>query len=87
MKSMLIAVVLLAGCASPPAQVQWQRAGASPQDMAKDEGQCRARAYTPTAGGPIVRPGAAGFARAQVQTLDFESCMQTRGWLPVRTPG
>ncbi len=86
MRAFVIAAVLIAGCASAPEPLQWQRPGASEEDRIRDEAQCRAQAHTPTAGSPIVRPSAT-FARGQVRTLDFEACMRTQGWQPVRTPG
>ncbi len=86
MRTFVIAAVFMAGCASAPEPVQWQRPGASPEDRARDEALCRVQAFTPTGGNPNVRPSVA-FARGQVRTLDFEACMRTQGWQPVRTPG
>lgn len=65
MRVALLALMVLAGCASHKV---WVRPGASQQDFAMDSGQCKAQAFSvPNA--PMM----------QVAVV-YNSCMQGKGW-------
>ena len=66
---LLLAGSLIAGCAAPP-QV-WDKAGASQNDFAMDQGQCQAQAF-----------GVPGGTALQV-ALVYNSCMRGKGWQQV----
>ena len=82
MKTMLLAMLVLAGCA-PPTEYVWVKNGANIQDFNVDSGQCKAEAFSapemPAPGMPA--PGMPAPAMPMMQKeIIYSNCMQGKGW-------
>ena len=75
MKSLLFALVILAGCA-PTTKDVWVKQGATQQDFFTDADQCKAQAFS-APGMPMAQ--APGMPMMQVENI-YNSCMQGKGW-------
>ena len=69
------AVIALVSCAH--ADVVWEKAGATQQDLAQDSDGCRAQAYA--------GQGSMG-ANPQQTAIVYSSCMENKGWKRVEDP-
>src|SRR5574338_492834 len=85
--ALILLAVTLAACATPSPQLYWYKAGASQQDFARDDYQCRREntvtgsdiTYTPP------NPFLPGGMVTTTPTVDvnadlFARCMNARGW-------
>lgn len=66
MRTLLLASVLLAGCATQ--QFVWRKAGANSEDYYRDRGQCQAQAFQ------------GGVGSLMQAAIIMNGCMQGKGW-------
>lgn len=69
---LVVALVAIAGCASP--EYRWEKSGASADEFHRDRGQCMQATFGMPFAGPMQ------------QQMVFASCMQGKGWYSVEMP-